>query len=86
VSLYHDVADTLPEDVVEAIEVSLPCAGGPVHLWNHEVEDCATMGRRPVRVDEWWRCTYCGVETHADPRAPEIQALDRNIVIYRLKD
>jgi hypothetical protein len=75
-SLYDDVADTLPEDIVEAIESSLPCAGGPVHIWNREVE--------PVRKDEWWRCVYCGVETHADPRPRDLQELDRYITIERL--
>lgn len=55
---YEDVAATLPRDIREAIELSLPCAGGPQHLWNEEHYDY--VAKRP---DLWWQCVYCSIAT-----------------------
>jgi hypothetical protein len=74
VSFYSDVADLLPADIIEAIEVSLPCPVAFIHLWDHERTD----------DDEFWHCVHCHAIALHDPRAPEIRDLDRYITIERL--
>lgn len=68
-SLYSDVADTLPADIVEAIEVSLPC---PIakddHLWEFEEIQVMSWARlAPVRADRYWHCAYCRTITFDNP-------------------
>jgi hypothetical protein len=85
VSLYSEVAGTLPADIVEAIEVSLPCSVAFIHLWNHEQNVVGWHGgTRPARIDHWWECAHCGILSRNDPRTPEIRDLDRYITIERL--
>lgn len=68
-SLYDDVADTLPADIVEAIEVSLPCVDGSDHLWEFEEIESLTLWSRPirVRVDRYWHCACCHIITFDNP-------------------
>lgn len=78
---YEDVAATLSREVREAIERELPCRRGLTHLWDHErVEICGWRG--VVRIDEWWRCIYCGIDQRHDPRPVDSWARrqDRYIV------
>lgn len=82
---YTDVADTLSVDVREAIEREMPCpiGGGGAHLWDHELTEIGTFGVPALRVDDYWRCSYCGQTSHSDPRPAWAIALDREIRIWR---
>lgn len=66
-SLYADVSETLPADIVEAIEVSLPC---PIsrehHFWEFESIEIMSL-RGPVRQDRYWHCAYCRLITFTNP-------------------
>lgn len=65
---YDDVAETLPVDVREAIEVEAPCAGGFAHLWDNQQNWVEQFGKGIVRTDEWWQCVHCRAVSHDDPR------------------
>lgn len=65
---YADVAQWLPTDIREAIEVTMPCPRGDRHVWHHERTELHAMDRlEPVLVYEFWICTDCGVSTRTDP-------------------
>lgn len=63
---YTDVAETLPVDVREAIEIEAPCAGGFAHLWDWQWHDAA--GWTLPEKECHWRCVHCGAVSHTDPR------------------
>lgn len=74
-SLYDDVADTLPRDIVEAIEVALPCAGGFDHLWDVAPEISMNPSGHILVHSIIWRCVHCVVASHTDPRPASARAI-----------
>lgn len=60
---YQAAVELLPGEIVEAIEVSMPCpcSVDGVHIWDH-------IYRWGDFQPAFWFCAYCYVKTRTDPR------------------